>query len=84
MASQAAFPFILDAACWDSVFCELLWEMTVVCCTWSFIICRAVVTRSWETCSGFHQSEAVAEKSSDPFQALLQLYFHRVVPCHWA
>ena len=82
MASQAIFPFVLVADCSESVFCERLWEMTVLCCKWSCIMCRAVATSSSETCSDV--GGAVAEESSHPFQALLHPCFHRVVPCHWA
>ena len=47
MVSLAALPFVLDAACSVSAFCERLWEMTLVCCRWSCIMCRAFVTRSF-------------------------------------
>ena len=75
---------VLDVACSVSVFCECPWEMTVVCCTCSCIMCTAFVTRSSETCSGICAGEAVAEESSHPFQASFHPCFHRVVPCHWA
>ena len=81
---MGAFPFVLDAVCSVSVFCERLWEMTVVCCKCSCIMCKAFVTRSSETCSGFCAGEAVAEESSHPSQALLHRCFHRELPCHWA
>ena len=75
---------IVDAACSETVFCERLWEMTVVCWKWSCIMCRAFVTHSSETCCGFCPEEAVAEESSHPVQALLHPCFHRLVPCHRA
>ena len=68
---------VLDATCSESVYCERLWEITVVCCKWSCNMCRAFVTRSSETCSGFCAGEAVAEESSHPFQALLHPCFQR-------
>ena len=48
------------------------------------VVCRAFVTRSSETCSGFCAGEAVAEESSHPFQALLHPCFQRKAPCHRA
>ena len=57
-ASWAAFPFVLDAACSVRVLCERLWEMTVVCCKWSCIMCREFVTRSSETCSALDSPRA--------------------------
>ena len=47
MASLAALLFVFDAACSVSAFGERLWEVTLVCCRWSCIMCRAFVTRSF-------------------------------------
>ena len=77
----AALPFF-DADCSESIFCERRWAMTVVCCKPSCIVCKAVVARSSEICSGFCTGETVAEESSHPFQAPLQPFFRRVLPCH--
>ena len=62
-----------------SVFCERLWEITVVCCMWSCIMCREVVTRSSENCSGFCAGEPVAEELSHP-----SLCFVEFSNCSWA
>ena len=56
--------------------------MSVVCCKWSCIVCRALVTRSSETCPDMDR--LIPEESSHPFQAPPQPCFNRVLPCHWA
>ena len=53
--------------------------MTVDCCECSCIVCKAVVTRSSDTCSGFCAGETVVEEPSQPFQAPLQPCFHQVL-----
>ena len=78
MASQAAFPVVLDAVYSESVFCERLWDMTVVCWKLSCIVCKVVVTFSSNTCS--QMGGVVVEESSHPFQATFQLCFQRAAP----
>ena len=66
MVSLAALPFVFDAACSVSAFCERLWEMTLVCCRWSCIMCRAFVTRSSGIGSDVHGAAIAGVVPSPP------------------
>ena len=54
---------VFDVACSESIFCARRSEITVACCCWSCIMCRAFATRSSETCS------AVDAEDSSPSTA---------------
>ena len=60
MASKAALPFVFDADCLERV----IQEMTVVCCKWSCIMCRAVVTRSSKTCCSARVARSLRSRPS--------------------